>query len=166
MTVSGRGVQAARLEENFSEFSKWLECLKPDGLPTPLKMGEPAHFKHSSHLLNSENFSSSRAAWTPLLRTTDESILLLTLEINIWVHFITLTMKLFTCDINDAININILYNQAIKSVIILTDRGVWYSVAIHHRIYRHIDTYNLVLLYNGFVAGSVWCSIWGNICFS
>ena len=62
-----RGVQAARLEENFSEFSKWLECLKPDGLPTPLKMGEPAHFKHSSHLLNSENFSSSRAAWTPLV---------------------------------------------------------------------------------------------------
>ena len=33
--------------------------LKPCGLPTPLKMGQPAGFKDSNHLLNSENFSSN-----------------------------------------------------------------------------------------------------------
>ena len=28
VTQPSRGVQAARLEEKFSEFNKWLECLK------------------------------------------------------------------------------------------------------------------------------------------
>ena len=46
-------------EEKFSEFNKWFECLKPGGLPTPFKMGQPAGFKDSNHLLNSENFSSN-----------------------------------------------------------------------------------------------------------
>ena len=65
--VSPRVVQAERLEEKFSEFNEWFECLKWAVWPILRGVGKLSGLKHSSYLLNSEKFSSSRAAWTPLV---------------------------------------------------------------------------------------------------